>query len=70
MSFKMSFKKLFIVISGVSLAAMLIYQVLSPYQQNLVNDLMLCPQKIPYKEFLWLKFRKGVKNKGSYNLIS
>ena len=51
MNFKMSFKKLFIIISGVSLSAMLIYQVLSPYQKNFVNDLILCPQKIPYKEF-------------------
>ena len=51
MSFKMSFKKLFIIISGVSLSAMLIYPVLSPYQKNLVSDLILCPQKIPYKEF-------------------
>ena len=51
MSFKMSFKKLFIIISGVSLSVMLIYQGLSPYQKNLVNDLILCPQKLPYKEF-------------------
>ena len=51
MSFKMSFKKVLIIISGVSLSAMLIYQVLSPYQKYLVNDLILCPQKIPYKEF-------------------
>ena len=51
MSFKMSFNKLFIIIGGVFLTAMLIYQVLSPYQKNLVNDLILCPQKIPYKEF-------------------
>ena len=51
MSFKMSLTKLFIIISGVSLLAILIYQVLSPYQKNFVNDLILCPQKIPYKEF-------------------
>ena len=51
MSLKMSFKKLFIIISGVSLSAMLIYQVLSLFQKYLVNDLILCPQKIPYKEF-------------------
>ena len=30
--FKISFKNLFIIISGVSLSAMLIHQVLSPYQ--------------------------------------
>jgi len=51
MSFKMSFKKLFTIISGVSLSAILIYKVLSPYQKNFVNDLILCTQKIPYKEF-------------------
>jgi len=51
MTFKMSFRKLFIIISSVLLTAMLIYQVLSPYQKNLVIDLILCPQKIPYKEF-------------------
>ena len=51
MSFKMSSKKFLIIIGGVFLSAMLIYQVLSPYQKNLVNDLILCPQKIPYKEF-------------------
>ena len=51
MSFKMNFKMLFIIISGVFLSAMLIYPVLSPYQKNLVSDLILCPQKIPYKEF-------------------
>ena len=51
MSFKMSFKKFLIIIGGVFLSAMLIYQVLAPYQKKLVNDLILCPQKIPYKEF-------------------
>ena len=51
MSFQMGFKKLLIILSGISLSKMLIYQVLSPYQKNLVSDLILCPQKIPYKEF-------------------
>ena len=52
MSFKMNFKQVLIFFGGIVLSIILLYNFMSPYQKDLVNDLILCPQKIPYKKTL------------------